>query len=103
MKVERITTGSGSRIEPPLDERWTGLQKLEWLCAVVGVDHGLDVSVYDSESATRVLGIWVRDWRTRYGYRVGGVSGGAYTFSEMWSVLSALGVGYSAGLKAVES
>jgi hypothetical protein len=33
--VHRVHTDRGSHIEPPLNDDWTGLEKLRWLTAVV--------------------------------------------------------------------
>lgn len=46
MKVERIFTGHGSHIiEPPMDQSWTRLQKLEWHAAAASHDSGLEIVV----------------------------------------------------------
>lgn len=45
MRVTRVRTEFGSRVEPPLQQSWTDFTKLRWLAAVVEGDTGLRVQV----------------------------------------------------------
>jgi hypothetical protein len=55
--VTRLGDGEGSSwttwIEPPLDNRWSDLEKLRWWAAVVSHDTGLSITVSESRK-TRV-------------------------------------------------
>lgn len=87
MNVRRITTTTGSRIEPPLDQDWPPLKRLEWKAAVVAHDTALPVYVLPCPRAG--LGA--------YEIGVKGASGGApYGFREAWTYLSGLDTGIHA-------
>lgn len=45
--VARVGDAHGSHIEPPLDEDWDDLTKLQWQAAVVSADTGLDIEVIE--------------------------------------------------------
>lgn len=47
--VERVTTASGSHIEPPLQQYWSSLRKLRWWAAVAEADEGIAISVEKSQ------------------------------------------------------
>lgn len=45
MRVKRIETEDGSYLDPPFDEQWPALQKLQWRAAVLDEDTGVDVEI----------------------------------------------------------
>lgn len=47
--VERIHADRGSHIEPPLDQRWSDLDKLRWHAAVAEADAGITIEVGPSQ------------------------------------------------------
>jgi hypothetical protein len=49
-EMVRVENGHGSAIDPPLDDSWSHQRQLEWRCAVVRVDTGLEVSVRPGHS-----------------------------------------------------
>lgn len=102
MLVKRVATTTGSRIEPPHDDRWSHLKQLEWKAAVIEVDCGLRITIYDPKSATKYFGIWVRDIPRTYGISIPGSSAGAFSFSEAWTYMNGLEAGYRAGARTVE-
>lgn len=88
MIVERVKTAAGSYIDPPLDQLWTPLQKLEWQAAVVHADSGLSLTVAD--------GGYSRNGVRQHGYyniRYDSGSIGPYTYYEAWTFLNGVSLG----------
>lgn len=54
--AQRIHTDHGSHIEPPLDERWSDLDKLRWQAAVAEADTGLTINVAPSKARFKPRG-----------------------------------------------
>jgi len=91
--VQRVTTEWGSRIEPPLDQSWSDLEKLRWHAAVVGVDAGVVAPRVDvCDYSSRRFGIW---FPNRGYYTVQGC--GPLRYAEAWDYLN----GMLAGAKLV--
>lgn len=103
MKVERVRTEHGSRIEPGLEDNWPERKKLEWKLAVIEVDSGLRIGMYDPKCPTKILGFWVRDRYCKYGFTVAGASVGAFTFHAAWDFLNGVEFGYKAARRVTEA
>jgi len=87
MDVRRVETEGGSRIEPPLNQSWSTLKKLQWKASVVSVDSGLDVWVDQSGLSSPdsfALGV------------TGFSSCTPHTYREAWSYLSGISTGAEA-------
>lgn len=90
MEVRRIETEGVGRLEPPLDENWSDLTKLERWAGVVHADTGADVGVAISKLTL--------DGAIQLGYyriRVGRSSIGPCHYTEAQSVLTGIGIGYT--------
>lgn len=64
MEVQRIIHEgpygpTGSHIEPPFEESWSELEKLQWKAGVVKADTGLHVQVTEGGVSVKRLGRWV--------------------------------------------
>jgi hypothetical protein len=99
MKVERITEGFSSWIEPPLDPRWSEEVKLQWQAAVVSHDTGLKIEIQREASRFKPA---------RYSFTVQAahrsLSGfGGYTYHQAWEALAVFGQGATAVLAAVRA
>lgn len=94
MLVQRVTTATGSRIDPPLNDSWSDLKKLEWKAAVIEADTGLKIEIYDPRSATKFFGGWVRDRPRRYGFLVGCSSAASFSFGQAWTFMNGIELGY---------
>lgn len=97
MEVRRIADGSGSHIEPPLEQSWSDLEKLRWHAGVVLADTGVRVGVTtNSASHKNWRGDWVID-RDMYSLNVGRASYSAYRYDDAWTFI----IGVSAGAEAL--
>lgn len=97
MVVERVATEHGSHIEPPFDESWDDLQKLQWSAAVTCVDGGFapgHVRVFAGgllrRRGFRRRAVPVPGW---YSINVGSLSMAAYRYDEAYDVLHGIAVG----------
>ncbi len=105
-EVRRVQTDHGSHIEPPFDEDASDLDKLRWQVAVTLHDAGLPrdaVSVYPV-NVSRVVTRGVLRKREEsvaipgyFGFTWPGSSSAAYSFHEVWVLLT--GVGHGAELQ----
>ena len=98
MNVERVRTRSGSRIDPPMNESWSDLEKLQWHASVAKVDCGVDVTVSLAEYRTRIMGVWVKE-RGYYSVAVARGSISPLDFRSAWSYIN----GVVAGVKVVRN
>lgn len=96
MNVTRVETDSVSRVEPPFDNAWDDLTKLEWQAAVASLDTGLLVTVTVANTGS---------WRTvKRFFNVGcgssssSSSSGPYDYREALMVL--IGISIGAGCEA---
>lgn len=94
MKVERVETETGSRIEPPLDQRWDDLTKLQWKAAVVGLDCGVTPVIEKCDTHVGVTGIWI-PVRGRYMVLLPGRTSTTGNFYDTWSFLNGFEAGVS--------
>ncbi len=71
MNVTRVNHGGGSHVEPPFDESWNDLTKLEWATAVSLADAGLppDAVKVVPTSAGRIIRRWGKEHVQRYAGR----------------------------------
>lgn len=92
MNVERVRTERGSRIEPPMNQRWSDLDKLRWQAAVVATDTGQEVVVTAGGEQVKRFGRWV-DVPGSYSIRVGGSSIGSFNFGSAWTFLTGVSIG----------
>lgn len=93
MTVERVQTATGSRIEPPLNDRWSEEDQLRWKAAVVSADTGLRIELNVQDRVA-----WFH--AKQYGYSTAGSGGGSYDRNEMWTLLSGFSIGASAARAA---
>jgi hypothetical protein len=90
MIVERIETEHGSHIEPPLDQSWSDLEKLEWQAACVTAETGIE-HIQVTRSDYRTSGILQRGY---YCVQVGyGHSIAPLNFYQAWSYLNGVARG----------
>jgi hypothetical protein len=95
--VRRVHVDNGSsHIEPPLNDLWDDLAKLQWHAAVVSHDTGLHIEVTSSDSRERVDGEW-RRIPGMYCIQVGPGSAAPFAFRDAWTYLN--GVSCGAGLR----
>jgi hypothetical protein len=92
IEIKRIRTPSGSHIEPPLDQTWSDLEKLEWQAAVTSADSGMRITVTPSTSKYWALNRW---WPVKGEYDVQFPGGGTgpFSFHEAWAYLSGISLG----------
>lgn len=90
-EVRRVVNGLSSHIEPPLEEDWSDLEKLQWNAAVATLDTGLRILVHPMEAD--VMG------RVRYSVQVENISASARPYFEAWSYISAVSTGGLAALR----
>lgn len=85
MNVTRVYTGTGSHIEPPLEDHWSNRQKLEWHAAVAEHDTGLRVLVHPMP---RRFGLG-----EDYSIQVGRRSTSAMPYDRAWTYINGISVG----------
>lgn len=93
MNVTRVQDEHGSHIEPPLEDSWSNLEKLEWQAAVVSADSGIE-HIRVSKSHYTIGGLLQRGY---YCVEVGTSSVAPLDYRRAWSYLN----GVSQGAKAV--
>lgn len=86
--VTRIETERGSHIEPPLDPKWSDLEKLRWHASVSALDGGIDVKVHVTSSGS-------------YSVQVGMSSAQGCGFYDAWTYIAAATVGAQAARERV--
>lgn len=84
MPVVRVSTPSGSRIQPPLDESWSPLKKLSWAAGVAKYDGDIYLVVTEHEP-----GRFDVSWRTP----AGGGTMGAQSFAHAWFAMAQMARG----------
>ena len=86
--VQRIHTGRGSRIEPPLDQSWSPLEKLRWHLAVALHDAEMppDLFMVEEEDAPAWGG---RRYAVRWA--CGGMS--SMSYDRMWTLINGISLG----------
>lgn len=97
LDVRRITTPSGSHVEPPLEQGWDEATKLRWLAGVVLADTGIQVNVvtgcctesHDDFGPQRVRS-------DLFGLSFHRSSSAGFTFHAAWEYLT----GFSDGARA---
>lgn len=101
--VTRVEKGNSSTVVPAYNARWPERKRIAWKLAVVYMDHGLEVEVYDSNSRTKRFGVWIDNYPREYG--VAGLDTSCTTgpFSETWVALNAMGFGYSIAKREIGS
>lgn len=101
MKVKRITTGTSSRVEPPLEEQWSDLTKLRWHAAVVSLDTGSEVRILVEPSTSAWKPRWSPFWISEDSFQitVGDSTAFPFDFHSAWTYLN----GVSAALTASRS
>lgn len=83
-----MSESGGSHIEPPLDQSWSELEKLQWRAAVVALDSGVEVSVHSA-----VFWIGDRKQEGTFDIRYGrGVESVGY-LDTAWSFLNGVELG----------
>ena len=88
MKVRRIHHASGSRIEPPLDQSWSDLEKLRWHAAVIEHDTGAPVRI---DTARYWIGAVLQ--RGFYDITLGGTNIGPLSYNAAWDYLNGIAIG----------
>lgn len=97
MKVERVSDETGSHIEPPLQDDWSDLERLQWHAAVVECDAGVRVTIKPANAwhnGLRRSGVY----NISYSHERMSGSSSAYTFGQAWTFLNGIELG--ARLKA---
>ena len=90
MKVTRVHDGGSSYIEPPLEQSWSNLEKLEWQAAVVSEDTGIE-HINVTRSHYTIGSILQRGY---YCVEVGfGRSIAPLNFHQAWSYLNGVSTG----------
>lgn len=90
--VQRVDDATGSHIEPPLDENWSDLQKLQWHAAVTALDTGCEVTV--KEVRRNLFSV---SWRTA----TMSTSTSGSPFYVTWTYLSGMAAGATARVSEV--
>lgn len=93
MNVARVYFDGGSRIEPPLNQSWSNLEKLRWHAAVVELEAGIRVNITPSTHQVKRFGVWRDVQPQEYDYTAPGVSGMLGTYCEAWAWLNGLAAG----------
>lgn len=91
MDVQRIEHDHGSRIEPPLSEQWSDLDKLEWLAGVVHADTGLDITVKPGALLLNDV-----PQASYYSINLRSSSHSAFTYGDAWVYMSGVITGHKA-------
>lgn len=99
MKVERIYTENGSHIDPPSEDGWDDLTKLQWQAAVVTADTDVVVSVKPTQQKTWRWGAF-RANPSMYDVLIPGHHLGMFTFMETWAYLLGLQNGIDLKLRS---
>lgn len=99
--VRRIEDENGSRIEPPLDPKWSHGQKLAWHAAIVEMDTGLIIRILDGQSSVKRDGRWTPD-RDVYSMTINGprLAAGlsAMDFHTAWTYINGIDIGARAAV-----
>lgn len=100
MKVERVKTETGSRIEPALGQHWSKLKKLTWHATVASEDTGLTIRVTKGK-------YWRNGIRQRGQFNVSvhtttsaSTTGGDYR--HVWTLINGIEMGARAVRRAQE-
>jgi hypothetical protein len=80
-KVARVEDDSGTHIEPPLDQSWSEIQKLQWAAAVAELDSGLRLRVVQSGDWSFPFGIQHSVWQSPH-Y--------ALSYGDAWNAINLL-------------
>ncbi|MDJ0010116.1 hypothetical protein [Gordonia alkanivorans] len=89
MQVTRVHTENGSHIEPPLDQKWSELDKLRWNAGVVIADTGVPLRIKLNDNARYTSnGVDI----PVYGLQLGSMST-SRRFHAMWDYLNGVSAG----------
>lgn len=93
--IRRIVTARGSHIEPPLDDAWTDLQKLQWHAAVILVDTGLEIGI----SEYGECGCRPGHGAPTYMLTVGPTHIRHDTYLDLWHSMNDMAIGFRAAFR----
>lgn len=79
-RVRRVKDPTGSHVEPPLQDFWSSLEKLQWRSSLLRFETGLSVSVCEMESGG-------------FSIQCGPSSIGSFDFHEAWLFLTGISSG----------
>jgi ABC-type Fe3+ transport system substrate-binding protein len=89
-EMRRVSSDSGSYVDPPLNQRWDDLTKLRWHASVVRVDNGSEIDIDVSVAAYSVGRIRQRGY---YTINTRGSAHGPCTYHAAWSYISGIDCG----------
>jgi len=91
--VRRVKTTHGSHIEPPLNDDWTDLEKLQWHLAVTLHDSGKPADLFTIRQDDSRLGrkAYALEWN------YGGMS--PMTYGSMWTLIDGISMGFEFATK----